>query len=93
MVDFGMTRQPPDSQNRIFMYTDRPIYRPGDEVHFKGIIRTLKGSEYSLPGGGMAQIEIHDAGDNLVEQKTAKVDDRGQFSGSFTTTQDSMWAR
>ena len=27
---------------RTFIYTDRPVYRPGDIVYFKGIVRNYK---------------------------------------------------
>ena len=30
-------------------YTDRPIYRPGDTVNWKGIVRALDNDEYTLP--------------------------------------------
>lgn len=88
VVDFNTTAAPPSSANHIYMYTDRPIYRPGDEVHFKGIVRTLKGTDYALPGGGDAQIEIKDAGDTLVERQSLKVDGRGFFHGSFKTNKE-----
>ena len=29
----------PDSNLRGYTYTDRPVYRPGDTVHFKSIVR------------------------------------------------------
>ena len=32
----------------VFIYSDRPIYRPGDEIHFRGIVRQ--------PGGFLAQL-------------------------------------
>ncbi len=89
VVDFGMTHTAPDSAKHIFMYSDRPVYRPGDDVQFKGIIRTLKGSDYVLPGGGKAEVEIHDSGDTLVERQTLNVDSRGLFSGHFSTNKES----
>jgi uncharacterized protein YfaS (alpha-2-macroglobulin family) len=34
-----------------YLYTDRPIYRPGQTVYFKGIVRTDDDARYSLPQG------------------------------------------
>ncbi len=34
-----------------YLYTDRPIYRPGQKVYFKGIIRADDYARYSLPEG------------------------------------------
>ena len=32
-----------------YLYTDRPIYRPGDTVYFKGIVRESDFGRYELP--------------------------------------------
>ncbi len=34
-----------------YLYTDRPIYRPGQTVYFKGIVRADDDATYSLPAG------------------------------------------
>jgi alpha-2-macroglobulin len=34
-----------------YLYTDRPIYRPGQTVYFKGIVRADDDATYSLPVG------------------------------------------
>ena len=37
---FARAGQPPEEKPyRVFLYTDRPIYRPGQLVHFKGTVR------------------------------------------------------
>ncbi len=33
----------------VFQFTDRPIYRPGDLVHFKGVVRARAGFGYETP--------------------------------------------
>ncbi len=37
------------AQARGFVYTDRPIYRPGETVYIKGIVRAEDDAAYSLP--------------------------------------------
>ena len=32
-----------------YVYTDRPIYRPGDTVHFRLVLRQVSNGRYSLP--------------------------------------------
>ena len=39
----------PDRNLRGYTYTDRPVYRPGDTVHFKTIIRAENPAGYTLP--------------------------------------------
>jgi hypothetical protein len=34
-----------------YVYTDRPVYRPGDTTHFKTILRLRSGEEYKVPAG------------------------------------------
>ena len=35
---------------RSYIYTDRPVYRPGDTVHIKGIVRQEQNDTLVLPG-------------------------------------------
>ncbi len=42
-----------------YLYTDRPIYRPGQTVNFKGILRKEDDAEYSLPPDGQSLITKH----------------------------------
>ena len=35
---------------RSYLYTDRPVYRPGDSVHIKGIVRQEQNDTLALPG-------------------------------------------
>lgn len=83
-VDFYVNERRGD-QTRIYMYTDRPVYRPGDEISFKGIVRTLKGTEYRVPPAGPIEIEIRDPDENLIERQTLASSGRGSFHGKFTT--------
>jgi alpha-2-macroglobulin len=44
---YGGWRDP--SPFRAFSFTDRPLYRPGQTVHFKGFVRELRGGEPEIP--------------------------------------------
>ncbi|GEM_PF-3112433 len=35
----------------VFSYTDRPVYRPGDTVHYKAVVRLRDKGKYSIPKG------------------------------------------
>ena len=43
---------------RLYIYTDRPIYRPGDQVYFKAIARDFANLQYRSRGGG-ATFSVH----------------------------------
>jgi alpha-2-macroglobulin len=83
VVDFDNQSGDNSGANRIFMYSDRPIYRPGDTVQFKGIVRKLQGLSYGLPDGGTVGIEIRDTDETAIQSFTLPVSARGTFNGSF----------
>ena len=41
---------------RAYIYTDRPVYRPGDEVQFKGVVRNLSSSYKTVSGKAKANV-------------------------------------
>jgi len=53
-----------------FVYTDRPVYRPGHTVHFKAILRLREPGGYEVPAGKLVNVEIQDAEQKPVYQKT-----------------------
>jgi uncharacterized protein YfaS (alpha-2-macroglobulin family) len=52
-----------------YIYTDRPVYRPGHTVHFKGVLRRRGALAYSIPAGIKVSVEIQDADQKPVYQK------------------------
>lgn len=88
VVDVDLYEGESDGKNKIVMYTDRPIYRPGDTVQFKGIIRKFDGTNYSVPGAGTAEVTVLDANENPVEKMTVPVSARGSFTGSYTSNRE-----
>lgn len=68
---------------RATLVTDRPIYRPGHEVSFKGIARTVVGSGYSIPASTPVSIEIEDADAVVIKRIKTQTDEFGGFSGTF----------
>ncbi len=45
---------------KIYAFTDRPAYRPGDEVRWKVVARRYDGAAYRTPAGGTLTYEISD---------------------------------
>lgn len=67
-----------------FVYTDRPLYRPGQRVYFKGLARkrTSEGT-YRLPENTTADILVEDPRGNILAELNLPVDGGGNFSGAF----------
>ena len=49
-----------------YIYTDRPLYRPGQPVYFKGILRMDDDGEYKNPDATQVWVEIRNYNDELV---------------------------
>ncbi|MBI2338877.1 MAG: Ig-like domain-containing protein, partial [Deltaproteobacteria bacterium] len=68
-----------------YLYTDRPIYRPGQTVYFSSFIREVKEGRYFLPDEKLkADILVRDAsGQTIHETKDLTVEPGGVIKGSF----------
>lgn len=68
----------------VYLYTDRPVYRPGQAVSFKGIARTEKDARFALPDLKNIGVTItNDQGEEVYRQ-TIPLDEFGTFSGTFS---------
>lgn len=68
---------------RIYLYTERPLYRPGDEIFFKGIYRLDHDAELSLPKDRVVTVVLQDPDYNDSDKKTVPVLADGSFNGSL----------
>jgi len=69
---------------RAHIDTDRPIYRPGQSVHFRGVVRLEDDARYRLPGAGTVEVKVYDAAWELVFDASLPLDSFGTFSGDVT---------
>lgn len=75
-----------DNQNsRVYIHTDRPVYRPLQTVYFRGIVRAIEDDgTYGMPSEDSIQIKIYDSrGDEIDFQRTS-LSYVGTFSGEVT---------
>lgn len=83
---FALTSSPevPDPY-AAYLYTDRPIYRPGHLVRFRGTIRARQGRDYGLlpPGMETVKAEIRTRGGMAVYEQDLPLNEWGTFSGEF----------
>jgi uncharacterized protein YfaS (alpha-2-macroglobulin family) len=77
------------SGDRVYAYTDRPIYRPGREVHFKAVVRRDDDGRYFLlPTDTMVPIVVTDEAGRTVYQETLQLTPFGSISGSFLLSEE-----
>ncbi len=71
-----------------YVYTDRPLYRPGQDVEFKGIVRFEDDLDYSIPYQRSVNVEIIHMGETIFTE-TMSLNRYGTFSGTFTLVDES----
>jgi uncharacterized protein YfaS (alpha-2-macroglobulin family) len=71
----------PSTPLRAFIYTDRPIYRPGQTAFVRGLVRAQDDFAYSLPvQGTAARVTVRDASGEPVFDQALPLDAFGAFA-------------
>ncbi len=72
-----------------YFFTERPIYRPGQTVYFKGILRGDDDAHYSLPTGDEEMhVLIEDSQGTRVYEDDLPLSDMGTLDGEFTMSEE-----
>ncbi|MDY7080043.1 MAG: Ig-like domain-containing protein [Chloroflexota bacterium] len=81
--DFGLEPSYGESAHRAHVYTDRPIYRPGQTVYFRGILRAEDDVHYSLPRRAEVGVSIYDGVGEEIYNEQLPLDEFGAFHGEL----------
>jgi uncharacterized protein YfaS (alpha-2-macroglobulin family) len=68
---------PAANVKKAYMYTDRPIYRPGDTVNIKGVLRLGYDGNYQPWNSNEVVLEIKNPRRDAVWSQTLKINDFG----------------
>jgi len=52
---------------QAYLYSDRPIYRPGQTVYFRAVVRRAYNGRYELPDTGALKLELTDERGQILE--------------------------
>ena len=79
-----------DAQNnlRAYVYTDRPVYRPGHTVHIKAVVRRQKGDDVILPDDKTLQLKVFDPDNKAVYTKDLPVSAHGTIAADLDLASD-----
>lgn len=77
-----------EEKNKCYMYTDRPVYRPGHTVYFKGIARKSIPGRYEPTAGVQAPVTITDPDGNNIQKLQLRTGKSGSFDGKFELASD-----
>ncbi len=66
-----------------YVYTDRPLYRPGQTVYFKGVLRQNDDLDYSLLPWEKVEVQIQSYNETIYKE-TLSLSEFGTFDGQIT---------
>lgn len=87
-ADMLQYASPAYSASRTYVYTDRPIYRPGHTVYIRGIDRIGFDGSYEVWQQGKAPITVYDSMGAKVYDTTLTVSGYGTFNTQFELPKD-----
>ncbi len=79
--DFNLPYGYSTNGHQGYLYTDRPIYRPGQPVHFRGLLRRDDDGAYSLLPHTPVRVTINDANNRFIYSRSMFPDAFGSLSG------------
>ena len=88
--DFGYNQRIQAPHNEIYMYTDRPIYRPGQTIYYRGIVRQAFNGRYEIPSLTSVPIILNDAQGTQLTNINAQLSPYGTFNGQIELSQDAV---
>jgi uncharacterized protein YfaS (alpha-2-macroglobulin family) len=71
-----------------YIYTDRPVYRPGHMVHIKAVIRRQKDDALLLPEDKTLELKVTDADNKVVLTQNAQISAHGTITADLTLEAD-----
>ncbi|MBN1641874.1 MAG: Ig-like domain-containing protein [Anaerolineae bacterium] len=87
--EFGLDVRYDSEPATMHFYTDRPLYRPGQTVYYKGLIRLDDDAQYALPpAGGEVDVTIEDSQGREVYHETLPLSDMGSVYGELTLDEE-----
>ena len=80
--------QQSEGQGRAYIYTDRPVYRPGHTVHIKAIVRLKKDDTLQLPKGLTPTLQVTDSNNKTVLSKGISLSAHGTLAADLDLAAD-----
>ncbi len=68
----------------LYAFGDRPAYRPGETVSFKGILRHYDAGAFANTAGMSVKARLYDAQGTQVKEATYTLNDYGAFDDTIT---------
>ncbi|MCY4465678.1 MAG: Ig-like domain-containing protein [Chloroflexi bacterium] len=86
--EFGVHADFYPSDYQVLVYTDRPIYRPGQPVYFRGLVRAKDDVRYTPPQHASVQLTIRDSRGERIHETELPLSKVGSFHGEYALPAD-----
>ncbi|MGC8830722.1 MAG: MG2 domain-containing protein [Verrucomicrobiia bacterium] len=85
-------QNPPAAREQVFFFTDRAIYRPGQNLYYKGILVYVDSEkdQYRIIPKRKVTVIFSDPNGKEVARQEVESNDFGSFNGVFTTPSDRL---
>lgn len=84
---YGLWLDMVQPDHETYIYTDRPIYRPSQTVHYRGVHRQTSEARYLLPDMTSVNVTVRDERNEIVHTQTASLSEFGTFHGEYTLSE------
>lgn len=85
---FGIPFQFSPPSLKLYLYTDRPIYRPGQTVYLRAVLRQAFNAQYTLPEVATLPLRVLDPLGRELAYLLLPLSEFGCASGEFTLSPD-----
>lgn len=79
----GVSGPAHESLRTAYLFTDRTLYRPGEEVHLKGLVRRLENNRNVIETRQGAQLVVRDSRSRTLIERDITLSSQGSFDYSF----------
>jgi hypothetical protein len=85
---FGQSYNYFPSPYRIYVYSDRPVYRPGQPVYIRGIVREQDDMDYTPPSNDRVHVMVRDDRGDMIYEGYELLSDYGTWDLKLDLDQD-----
>ncbi|MHA7843357.1 MAG: alpha-2-macroglobulin family protein [Winogradskyella sp.] len=79
-----------DTEYKVFLFTDRSIYRPGQTAYFKGIVTATKDDNTEVYANEKATVKLKNVNGEIVSELELKTNEFGSVAGEFILPNDGL---